>query len=78
MQNHYYRLYKTHLQQQMHNTFTEHFPQEINLDVETYIDALKISQRGLNVILKRNPKDVFINACNHDILSLWRVNVDLQ
>ena len=28
--------------------------------------------------MKRNPQDVFINACNQDILSLWRENVDLQ
>ena len=28
--------------------------------------------------MKQNPQDVFINACNHDILSLWRGNVDLQ
>ena len=25
-----------------------------------------------------NPQDVFINACNHDILSLWGGNMDLQ
>ena len=62
----------------IHNMSTQHFLQEINLDVETYMDALKISQRGTNVILKENPQDVFINACNHDILSLWRGNVDLQ
>ena len=42
------------------------------------MDALQISQRGPNVILKQNPQDVFINACNKDILSLWRGNVDLQ
>ena len=42
------------------------------------MDALKISQRGPNVILKQNPKDIFINACNHDILFLWRGNVNLQ
>ena len=57
---------------------TQHFLQEINLDVETYMDALKISPRGPNVILKQNPQDVFINAWNHDILSLWRGNVNLQ
>ena len=28
--------------------------------------------------MKQNPKDVLINACNNDILSLWRGNVDLQ
>ena len=72
MQNHSYRLCKTHLQH------TQQVMQEINLDVETYMDALKISQRGPNVILKQNPQDVFINTCNHDILSLWRGHVDLQ
>ena len=30
----------------------QHILQEINLDIETYTDALKISQRGPNVILK--------------------------
>ena len=33
-------------------------------------------QLGPNIILKQNPQDVFINACNQDILSLWRGNVD--
>ena len=42
------------------------------------MDALKISQTGPNVILKQNPQDVFINAYNHDILYLWRGNVNLQ
>ena len=42
------------------------------------MDSLQISQRGSNVILKRNPPDVFINACNKDILSLWTGNVDRQ
>ena len=42
------------------------------------MDALYISKRGPKVILKLNPQDVFINACNLDILSLWRGNVDLQ
>ena len=62
----------------VHNMSTQHFLQEINLDVQTYMDALKISQRGLNVILKQNPQEVFINACNHDILSSWRGNINLQ
>ena len=62
----------------IHNISTHYFLQDINLDVLTYIDALKISKKGPNVIWQQNPQDVFINACNHDILSLWGGNVDLQ
>ena len=62
----------------VHNKSTQYLLQEINLDVETYMNTLKISQRGPNVILKQNPQDVLINECSHDILSLWRGNVDLQ
>ena len=36
----------------IHNISTQHFLQDINLDVVTYIDALKISNRGPNVILQ--------------------------
>ena len=60
------------------NKSTQEFLQDINLDVETYMDALQISHKGPNDILKWNPQDVFINACDQDILSLWRGNVDLQ
>ena len=62
----------------VHNKSTQEFLQDINLDIETYMDALQISQRGPNVILKQNPQNVFINACNKDILSLWRGNANLQ
>ena len=58
----------------LHNISTQHFLQDINLDVQTYIDALKISKRGPNIILQQNLQDVFINACNHDILCLWGGN----
>ena len=34
------------------NKSSEQFLQDMNLDVETYMDALQISQRGPNVILK--------------------------
>ena len=36
----------------IHNKSTQEFLQDINLDIETYIDALWISQRGPNVNLK--------------------------
>ena len=62
----------------IHNISTQHLLQDISMDIVTYIDALKISKRGPNDILQHNPQDVLINACNHDILSLWGGNVDLQ
>ena len=53
MQNHYYGLYKTHLQQQTYKTkSTQEFLQDINLHVDTYMEALQISHRGPNIILK--------------------------
>lgn len=51
---------------------------EINISEEQYMSALKISSKGKNIILKRNPRDVFINGCNHEILRLWGANVDFQ
>ena len=36
----------------VHNKSTQQFLQDIDLDVETYMDAFQISQRGPNVILK--------------------------
>ena len=37
---------KTLITADVHHMSTQHFLQEINLDVETYMDALKISQRS--------------------------------
>ena len=36
----------------VHNKSTQQFQQDIKIDVETYMDALQISQRGPNIILK--------------------------
>ena len=51
---------------------------QLELGQQTYNTALQTSHRGPNVILKRNPQDVFLNACNQDILYLWGGNIDLQ
>ena len=50
----------------------------INVNLNEYTEALKVSQKGTNIILKCNGQDVFTNACNVDILSLWDGNMDLQ
>ena len=45
---------------------------QLELSQQTYNTALKTSHRGPNVILKQNLQDVFLNACNQDILYLGR------
>ena len=50
----------------------------IGLDVDRYMNALKVSPWGLTIILKQNPCDTYINPCNLDILPLWGGNIDLQ
>ena len=45
--------------------------QNVNVNLNEYKEALKVSQKGTNIILKHNIEDVFNNACNVDILSLW-------
>ena len=52
--------------------------QKVEIDLDTYIEALQISQKGHRIILQQNPCDIFINECNQDILHLWRGNIDLQ
>ena len=50
----------------------------VEIDLDTYMQALQISQKGHRIILQQNPCDIFKNACNQDILHLWRGNIDLQ
>ena len=52
--------------------------QNINVNLNEYTEALKVSHKGTNIILKCNVEDVFTNACNIDILSPWGGNMDLQ
>ena len=51
--------------------------QKVEIDLDTYMEALQISKKGHRIILQQNPCDIFINPCNQDILHLWRGNIDL-
>ena len=42
------------------------------------MSALSVSAKGFNIILKRDPCDIYINPSNRYILRLWRGNIDLQ
>ena len=37
-----------------------------------------VSQKGQNIILKCDVKDLFINPYSRNILALWKGNIDLQ
>ena len=52
--------------------------EQAHISQDTYLSALKVTQRGRSVILKHNPSDVYTNGCNHDILKLWGANTDFQ
>ena len=52
--------------------------EKADISRDVYINALKVSHHGHSVILKRDPCDVNINGCNHEILCLWGANIDFQ
>ena len=60
------------------NVTLEDILKNTGLDIDTYMEALHISPKRPSVVLKRSPQDIYINACNRDILHLWGGNVDLQ
>ena len=49
-----------------------------NIEPELYVQCLQESKKGANVLLKREPNEMFINNYNKDIIRLWRANMDLQ
>ena len=54
------------------------FLQKCDLSDETYILAIRSGLNRKQVFLKRNVKDVRINAYNIGILRIWQANTDLQ
>ena len=61
------------------NKSTQEFLQDINLHVDTYMEALQILlQRTKYHFEMKSTRCVYKCMCNQDILSLWRGNVDLQ
>ena len=51
---------------------------EVGIEKEDYLEALKISERGIQVVLKRRPCEAFVNNYNIDYLSAWQANIDVQ
>ena len=62
----------------VNNTTIEALCTQIGVSTDTYMAALSLASEGPNVILKRNPCDIFINPSNTEILQLWGGNTDFQ
>ena len=60
------------------NMTIQDFCQKINVSVDEYVEALKISERGKVLILKREVKERFVNNYNPEMLRAWNANMDLQ
>ena len=50
----------------------------LNIDGKKYEEALAMSERGKQVILKRKPKECFINNYNKRFLDVYQANMDIQ
>lgn len=58
-------------------TFDE-FLECIDTNEEDYFDAIKISDRGKVLVLKRSLKERFINNYNPEMIYAWNANMDIQ
>ena len=56
----------------------EELLQKANVTEDQYIESLRVTQHGKNIILKCSPSDVFTNGSNHKVLNLWRANIAFQ
>ena len=51
---------------------------EAEVDEQDYVEALRISERGNNVVLKRLPSEHSVNPYNPTVLKAWQANIDIQ
>lgn len=54
------------------------FLRAVDTTEEELTDALKITKRGTQVMLKRDVGDISVNSYNPAILKTWKANMDLQ
>ena len=51
---------------------------KLDIKKDEYYEALKISEKGETVILKRKVNEVYVNSYNPTFLYAWRANMDIQ
>ena len=60
------------------NADLQTFLNNAEVDYDKYKEALRVSERGKTVILKRSVKDRMINNYNPMFLKAWNGNLDIQ
>ncbi|XP_070538389.1 uncharacterized protein [Ptychodera flava] len=58
-------------------SFSE-FLNKLQLDEQTYINAIQSSLTSDKIFLKRSPNEIRINSYNKILLKAWRANMDIQ
>jgi hypothetical protein len=54
------------------------FIKRLDIDEETYINAVRSSLKTTTIFLKRTPWEIRVNAYNTTLLKAWRANHDIQ
>ena len=54
------------------------FLEKLGIEYDDYKDALKISEKGNTVVLKRKISERFVNNYNPKFMLAWQANLDLQ
>ena len=48
------------------------------VSMDTYVLGLKICSRGNSIVMKRAPRESWINTYNPDVIAVWKANMDIQ
>ena len=56
----------------------EELLEKANVTEDQYTESFGVTRHGKNIILKHSRSDVFKNDSNHEVLHLWRANIDFQ
>jgi len=60
------------------NLMFDSFLQILEIDYQTYLNAIRVGLKQPKVLLKRDLKSIRLNAYNPDIMRLHRANMDIQ
>ena len=60
------------------NLSLEEILTKLKIPSKDYERALRLSDRGSQIVLKRSPKECYINNYNENFLKSWQANMDLQ